>query len=121
MSFPLYLDENFDISLAVLLQRDGYDAVTARDAGLAGRGVKDEVHQEYAARNGCVLITHDLKSFPRMLDRWRAAGGQHAGVLYSAQKDRQPVHEGLLIAQQRWEAKDLVDLAVWLPLPGELP
>ena len=85
MSFPLYLDENMNPAVARLLTREGFDVMTARDAGLSQQGIPDEVHLEFAASHGRALLTHDLDDYGFLLEDWFAAGREHSGIIVTPQ------------------------------------
>ena len=97
------------------------NAQAARDVGRAGRALPDEDQLEYATREGRVLITQDVHTFPALLERWRLQGRDHAGVLYTNQKSLREIYARLLAAQRRYESKDLINMDSWLPPPDELP
>src|SRR5262245_28349792 len=52
-----HLDESVSSAVASGLRRRGIDITTASDAGL--RGASDELHFEFAQREGRVLVAHD--------------------------------------------------------------
>jgi hypothetical protein len=85
VSFPLYLDENMSPVVARLLIREGYDVMTARNAGLAQQGIADEVHLQFATSQGRALLTHDLDDYGLILEEWYVAGREHFGVIVTPQ------------------------------------
>lgn len=62
---PLAADENFnnDIVRGVLRRNPRLDIVRIQDAGLSG--ASDEVVLEWAAREGRVLLSHDVSTLTR--------------------------------------------------------
>jgi hypothetical protein len=62
---PLVADENFnnDIVRGVLRRNPRLDIVRIQDVGLSG--ATDEVVLEWAAREGRVLLTHDVSTMTR--------------------------------------------------------
>jgi len=77
--FRWLADENFNgqIVRGLLRARPGFDVVRVQDVGLIGSD--DAVLLEWAARQGRVLLTHDLRTMPaharsRMLDGRLLAG-----------------------------------------------
>jgi hypothetical protein len=62
---PLAADENFnnDIVRGVLRRNPRLDIVRIHDVGLSGAG--DEAVLEWAAREGRVLLTHDVSTLTR--------------------------------------------------------
>ena len=65
MSLALAADENFDgdILRGILRQHPGLDIVRIVDVGLSG--ADDARVLEWAAQEGRVLLTHDVKTMPR--------------------------------------------------------
>ena len=79
MPFRWLADENFNgqIVRGLLRARPGLDIVRTQDVGLAG--ADDATLLEWAASQGRILLTHDLKTMPaharsRMLDGRLLAG-----------------------------------------------
>jgi predicted nuclease of predicted toxin-antitoxin system len=64
-----------DKILVKLLRRAGHVVATPFDAGIAGRA--DDVHMEWAAKNGYVLLTKDPDDFAEL----HALNPNHAGIL----------------------------------------
>ena len=62
---PLAADENFnaDIVRGLLRRQPGLDVVRLQDAGLSG--IDDPAVLEWAAREGRVLLTHDVSTMTR--------------------------------------------------------
>ncbi len=62
---PLIADENFnnDIVRGVLRRNPRLDIVRIQDVGLSGAG--DEAVLEWAAREGRILLTHDVSTLTR--------------------------------------------------------
>jgi len=71
---PLAADENFnkDIVRGVLRRNPRLDIVRIQDVGLSGAG--DEAVLEWAAREGRILLTHDVSTLTRYAyDRVKAS------------------------------------------------
>ncbi len=77
------LDEDVDPLLAAVLRMRGVDAVSAQDVGL--RAADDEELLAHAAREGRVLMTHNVVDFVTLSGEWARAGSRHAGVLVGRQ------------------------------------
>lgn len=82
-SILLYTDEDITDRLAVLLQRRGYNAVSARAAGTDG--LADEEQLAFAAERGWTILTYNRKDFILLAQRWFAAGREHSGIILSRQ------------------------------------
>lgn len=75
----LLCDEMYPRALADHLRADGIDALTAGEAGLAGRPDQDLL--EAAAADGRVVLTENVADFVRLAGAWVSAGRHHPGVL----------------------------------------
>jgi Domain of unknown function (DUF5615) len=65
---PIYLDENIDRLLGVLLLLLGYDIAYARE--LHPSHSSDHIHLAFAARTGRILVTHDRGDFQLLHRAW---------------------------------------------------
>jgi predicted nuclease of predicted toxin-antitoxin system len=90
---PLAVDENFDHHIVRALSRriPGLDARTVADAGLAG--ADDPTVLEWAAREGRVLLTHDVRTMTRFAYERVARGEPMPGVIEV--RARSPIGEVL--------------------------
>jgi len=85
MTIRLYLDEDsMQSGLVRVLRARGVDVRTALEAGMIGRS--DEEHLEYAARDGRVLYSFNIKDFHRLHQDYLARGKSHAGVILARQQ-----------------------------------
>jgi Domain of unknown function (DUF5615) len=73
----LYGDENFDVHAIQGLCNLGYDALSARDAGMANRGIQDHEVLEFATENNRAVITFDRRDYFRLHKNSSA----HAGII----------------------------------------
>lgn len=78
---PLAADENFnnDIVRGLLRRNPGLDIVRIQDIGLSG--AEDPTVLEWAAREGRVLLTHDVSTITRYAYERLEAGHSMAGVI----------------------------------------
>ena len=79
----LYLDADVDVKLAAHLRNLGYDCVSAREIGNEALG--DEAQLAYAAREGRVLLTHNIQDFVPIFERGWHSGRSHSGIVVSPQ------------------------------------
>src|SRR5215210_6314377 len=97
----LATDEDFNnrILRGLLRRRPGSDIVRVQDAGLKGRG--DAEVLEWAAREGRVLLTHDVTTMKRYVDERVAAGLPMPGVFEVSQQApiARAIEEILLLAE----------------------
>jgi predicted nuclease of predicted toxin-antitoxin system len=87
LSQKIYLDDcAFANSLVTLLEAAGHQVTTPRQAGISGGS--DEVHFDYAAKNGLVLLTKNPDDFLELHQK----NPQHAGILLVYQ-DNDPARD----------------------------
>jgi predicted nuclease of predicted toxin-antitoxin system len=114
LSFSLFLDENVDVELAVLLARGGYDVLTTQGAGRTSQGISDEEQLEFASSSGRAVFTHDVQDF-EVLARGRVAQGKrHTGIIVG---DVRPAGElyGGLPRLFKWYPDGVTDYILRLP------
>ena len=87
----LYTDEDVTDRLAALVRQRGFQAHSAKEAGLIGQS--DEANLTYAATHGLVLLTFNQKDYVLLAQQWAAQGRQHAGILLSDQFGRRQLGE----------------------------
>jgi hypothetical protein len=113
----LATDEDFNnrILRGLLRRKPDLDIVRVQDAGLTGRS--DAEVLEWAAREGRVLLTHDVTTMKRCVDERTAAGLPMPGVFELSQHIpiAQAIEDILLLAEcsieGEWEG-----LITFLPL-----
>lgn len=84
-NIKLLIDE--DVSkgpkLAAALRRRGFDAVAVQEIGRMN--VPDEELLNYAALEGRVLLSCNIKDFVRIAVDWYGSGREHASIVISEQ------------------------------------
>lgn len=97
----LATDEDFNnrILRGLFRRRPALDIVRVQDAGLAGR--RDAEVLAWTAREGRVLLTHDVTTMKRYVDERVAAGLSMPGVFEVSQQTpvSQAIEDILLIAE----------------------
>jgi len=73
----IYANENFPLPVVEELRQLGYDVLTSRDAGNAGRAVPDEDVLAYAVAQRRALVTINRKHFIRL----HRESPSHAGII----------------------------------------
>ena len=84
-----YLDADLSPTIALILLKDGVDATSSIEEGLASIG--DDEHLERAARDNRCLVTRNRNDFIELTVRFFRDQRPHAGVLivpYSYPADR---------------------------------
>jgi predicted nuclease of predicted toxin-antitoxin system len=91
LSVALYLDEDVDLLLGVMLQRLGYDVLSTRDAGR--RSSPDHGQLEFAAEQGRTIFTHNRKDYYDLAIQWAAAGREHQGIIVATRAPPQVLRD----------------------------
>jgi predicted nuclease of predicted toxin-antitoxin system len=85
MSHPLLLDEMFSDTIAQQLRTKGHDVISVvADPALVA--LPDDQILAYAATEGRVLVTANIKDFMPLDGRYRAAGHAHPGLILVSTK-----------------------------------
>ena len=103
----LYLDADVDVKLATSLRRAGYDCVSARKVGSAT--LDDEAQLAFAAREGRVLLTHNIQHFVPIFERWWHAGLSHSGIVVSQQIPLGELQRRVIRLLETVTASEMVD------------
>lgn len=111
-SIRLLLDEDVRSTLAEALRARGHDAVAVAELGL--EGAKDPDLIEWALREGRVIVSHNVRDFPRLAGERAKAGLPHAGIVVSKQSDFKTILRRLLRLLAQRQAEDLENLLDWL-------
>jgi len=78
--FPLYHDEDsLSGALVAALRREGFDCLTAGEAGMRRRSDAEQL--EFATDAGRVIFTHNARDFLRLDAEWHRVGRVHAGIV----------------------------------------
>lgn len=54
--FKFYSNENFPQIMVRLLQEEGYDVLTSKEAGQANQGISDQLVLEYGIQTNRIII-----------------------------------------------------------------
>lgn len=80
----LYFDEDVDIHLIEALSAQGFKAYCAKDEGMLGKS--DEEQLAYAAEKGWTLMTHNVKHFRKLNQKYQQSGLNNSGIILAKQK-----------------------------------
>ena len=120
MSFALFLDEDVDPRLAVLLGHDGFDVLTTTGAGRANRGLSDDDQLGFAAAEQREIFTHNARDFEPLARLWAKAGRRHFGIIVSTHAPVWDLRTGHRLLQDYYPS-GIQDLCIRLPgCPGIL-
>lgn len=117
MKVRFLADENLDSDVVLGLKRrvDNLDIVRVQDVGLRTRD--DPTILQWAADEGRVVVSHDVKTLPTFAYERVAAGLALPGVLAVAKAlPLAVVIEELALIAEASEAEDWLDRVIYLPL-----
>ena len=85
----LYLDEDVEVFLVDAVRRRGYEATTTRDCKNLGLG--DPAQVSFARRKGSVILTYNVRHFPRLYYEMLNRNEHHPGFIIAR-------HEGFTLS-----------------------
>ncbi len=74
-----YFDENVVNQIAIRLRRKGYDALTARDAGMLGRSDREQF--AFAIAEQRTIVTHNRDDFLELNSQYLTRREMHCGIV----------------------------------------
>ena len=101
----LLLDENVHEPLAEALRREGFDVITAKEAGR--KGASDVELLEFAVDQGRALVSFNLKHFEALAVQWFQQRKDHCGIIVSPQRGFRDTQQRLLQLLREERAEDL--------------
>lgn len=111
MTIKLYLDEDVDPLLSQVLVERGIDCLSTREANNQGRSDYEQL--DFAAEQGRVILTFNVKDFLRLSQEYVLSGKHHNGIIVSNHLPfRELLRRTLSFFNQVKE--DLTDKLFWL-------
>lgn len=111
-SIKLYLDEDVEVFLADAVRRRGYAATTARDC--SNLGITDLAQIEFAHRLGLVLVTYNVRDFPRLHYETIGRNEHHGGFIVAKQESFTTILRRLLKLLASKSSEDMQDALEYL-------
>lgn len=108
----LYLDEDVDPLLAVVLRNRGHDVVTTQEANMLSSS--DDAQLKFAISQGRVLFTHNVKHFPKLAEVYAASGKPHPGIIVSDQVPFKELLRRALRLLSKHNSETIQQQLVWL-------
>jgi len=102
-----YTDEDIYAAVAVDLRKAGFDAVSTVDAGRLGESDESQLH--WAAAQGRVLVTFNVRDFAVLHAQWLDQSLHHSGVIVSNQRPIGEMIGRIIKLAQTLDAMSLVD------------
>ena len=81
----LYFDEDVSVLLARILNGRGFNVLTARDAGMLGKG--DREHLLFATKEDRTIFTHNRRDFEELHSLWIESQLEHCGIVVAGRRD----------------------------------
>jgi len=81
----LYLDEDVSVLLGKILVGRGFDALTARDAGMLRKS--DEEQLLFATTHSRAILTHNRRHFEKLHLEFVEKQFEHAGIVVAGRRD----------------------------------
>jgi len=94
LSPSLYFDEDIDVHLIEALTAQGFKAYCAKDECMLGKS--DEEQLSYAIEKGWTFLTHNVKHFRRLHQKYQQLGLTHSGIILAKQKSYEIILNRLL-------------------------
>jgi predicted nuclease of predicted toxin-antitoxin system len=108
----LLLDEDVRPMLGEILRQRGYDAIHVLEAGRAGKSDAEQL--VYAVSQRGTILTHNIRHFRLLNQRYHEEDRQHFGILLSAQVPLRDLLRRALRFLGRHTADDLMNNVLWL-------
>jgi hypothetical protein len=108
----LYLDEDVSVLIAAMLRSRGFLVATTVESGKLGSTNLEQL--EFAARNGCTLVTHNRVDFERLAIEFFESGMDHEGIIISGQRIASDVTMRLLRILNERSAAEMTNQIVYI-------
>ena len=108
----LYLDEDVEVFLADAVRRRGYEVTTTRDCGNLGMSDLDQI--AFARRKGFVILTYNVRHFPRLHYEMLNRNEHHPGFIIARQEGFTLTLRRLLKLLASVSAEDMQDALEYL-------
>ena len=108
----LLLDEDVRPILGEILRQRGYDAIHVLDAGRTGKSDAEQL--AYAVSQRRTILTHNIRHFRLLNQRYHEEGMQHFWILLSAQVPLRDLLRRVLRFLGRHTADYVKNNVLWL-------
>jgi len=108
----LLLDEDVRPMLGEILRQRGYDAIHVLDVDRTGKSDADQL--AYAVSQQRAILTHNVRHFRLLNQKYHEEGRQHFGILLSAQLPLRDLLRRSLRFLGRHTADDIKNNVLWL-------
>jgi hypothetical protein len=108
----LLLDEDVRPMLGEILRQRGYDAIHVLDVNRTGKS--DAEQFAYAVSQQRTILTHNIRHFRLLNQKYHEEGSEHFGILLSAQVPLRDLLRRSLRFLGRHSADDVKNNILWL-------
>lgn len=108
----VYTDEDVANAVAESIRRRGYQVLTTPDRG--NFELTDEDQLKFATSIGAVLLTHNVKDFPRIHHEFMTRGISHKGIVVAKQVPVGEIVKKFLHLASVLSAEDMVNRLEYL-------
>jgi len=108
----LFLDEDVDVLIALLVRARQFEVLTVRDAGRLGRSDEDQLR--FAASEGLTLVTHNRVDFEALVRRFSEMEQEHAGVIIAGRRSPYEVARRLLAVLDRVTSDEMRNNVIYI-------
>jgi predicted nuclease of predicted toxin-antitoxin system len=108
----LLLDEDVRPMLGEILRQRGYEAIHVLEAGRAGKSDAEQL--AYAVSQQRTILTHNIRHFRLLNQRYHEEGRQRFGILLSGQVTLRDLLRRALRFLGRHTADDVKNNLLWL-------
>jgi hypothetical protein len=91
----LYLDEDVDVLVALLLRARGFSVTTTVEAGQLQND--DNAQLVYAVAQDKTFVTHNRVDFEALAQAYFAAGQPHVGIIIAVRRSPHDIAQRLLV------------------------
>jgi predicted nuclease of predicted toxin-antitoxin system len=95
----IYIDEDVHDGLAAALRREGFDAISAREAGR--KQASDLEQLEFATSEGRAILSFNIADYEALAEQYFLEGKEHCGIIVSPRRYfRELLHRLLKLLHQ---------------------
>jgi predicted nuclease of predicted toxin-antitoxin system len=91
----LYLDEDVDVNVAILIRRRGFSAITTHEAGKLR--ASDAEQLAYAVKYGNAILTHNRNDFLTLATTYHLERKEHCGIIIARRRTPQEIVQRLVL------------------------
>ena len=102
----LYLDEDVNPRLAIILRKRGFDVLTTAEADMLGQSDPEQL--AFAAAQNRTVLTHNVRDYVMLAQRYAEIGQSHAGIIVADQVPLKSLLNRILKLLSTQTASDMI-------------